>query len=569
MWSKKSLFFAPLLFLFFSPFCIFCEHNVSPFPERKSFVIIVAAYNASSVCELALQSFATQTYPQFRVVYVDDGSSDATRQKVEEFLKNSAQKNRFSFLRYDRRKGSVERLIEEAQKCAPHEIIVFLEGTSLLSSPNVLQKLNDLYTKKEALVVWGQHQELETKDIGPCKKVKSATLFSHSMRGKKWERCRIKSFYALLFNQIPIEDFFFRGQCVDETFDKAYMFPLLEMAGDHALFVKDVLCLSSQKEETDKTRPCQRSPIKCGQMIRNHAPLAPLKKPLLSPAPAGMADLIIFSYDRPLQIYALLESIQKHLQGLQQISVLFRTSSFAFEKAYADLKKEFPHLQWVAQSQEHPREDFQTLLLQTIFSSPSPYILFAVDDMIVKKDANLQECAHFLEKNHAFFFSLRLGKDITTCYMGKYDQALPHHLFLQDRVLAWQINAAQGDWNYATSVDMNLYRKKDVKKCFNRIHFHNPNELEPAWERYLESHQTTQRKKGMGLCYEDPVVLNIPLNLVNKSDNSHMNLFSPNELLQLFEKGEKIDIAPLEKVKNHTVHVEITPTFIKREKKTD
>ena len=40
----------------------------------------------------------------------------------------------------------------------------------------------------------------------------------------------------------------------------------------------------------------------------------------------GNADLVIFSYNRPLQLYALLESITNYVTGLDKIMVIYRSS---------------------------------------------------------------------------------------------------------------------------------------------------------------------------------------------------------------------------------------------------
>lgn len=45
-------------------------------------------------------------------------------------------------------------------------------------------------------------------------------------------------------------------------------------------------------------------------------------------------ELIIFSYDRAMQLYALLESISLRTKGIDQISVLCRASNSLHAKAY-------------------------------------------------------------------------------------------------------------------------------------------------------------------------------------------------------------------------------------------
>ena len=61
------------------------------------------------------------------------------------------------------------------------------------------------------------------------------------------------------------------------------------------------------------------------------------------------ADLIIFSYDRPMQLFALLESIEKNVVGLNKTNVIYRSSNNEFEVGYEIVKKSFPTSNYVKQ----------------------------------------------------------------------------------------------------------------------------------------------------------------------------------------------------------------------------
>ena len=45
-------------------------------------------------------------------------------------------------------------------------------------------------------------------------------------------------------------------------------------------------------------------------------------------------DLVVFSYDRPLQLFAFLESTNQFVSGLGEISIIYRYSDENYEKAY-------------------------------------------------------------------------------------------------------------------------------------------------------------------------------------------------------------------------------------------
>ena len=62
---------------------------------------------------------------------------------------------------------------------------------------------------------------------------------------------------------------------------------------------------------------------------------------IAQPKPKPQTDLIVYSYDRPMQLYALLESIEKYITGLSDIFVILRTSSSDFEHAYGIVEKTF------------------------------------------------------------------------------------------------------------------------------------------------------------------------------------------------------------------------------------
>ena len=120
-------------------------------------------------------------------------------------------------------------------------------------------------------------------------------------------------------------------------------------------------------------------------------------------------DLIVFSYDRPLQLYSCLESIKSYATGLCNIFVLYRASDENFRKAYAVVSKDFPNVKMYIQDSNKPKEYFKPLLLDIFLKkSKSKYVAFVVDDIIVKDYIDLKTCANALEKYNAYGFYLRL-----------------------------------------------------------------------------------------------------------------------------------------------------------------
>src|SRR5690242_6447246 len=101
-------------------------------------------------------------------------------------------------------------------------------------------------------------------------------------------------------------------------------------------------------------------------------------------------DAVIFSFDRPLQLYALLESIEKYMRGLNEIHVIYRSSNTEYQTAYLHVFEHYPSVKQHAQG-ANPKQDFKPLTLQATFDSPAEYVIFAVDDIVVKDMVDLRE----------------------------------------------------------------------------------------------------------------------------------------------------------------------------------
>jgi hypothetical protein len=272
------------------------------------------------------------------------------------------------------------------------------------------------------------------------------------------------------------------------------------------------------------------------------------------------ADVIIFSFDRPLQLYALLESLDLYATDINSTTIIYRTSNDRYQKGFATVAEQFPSVQFL---QQQSINDFKILTIQTLENTTSDYIVFAVDDNIVKDETTLSECITWLEKADAYGFYLKLGTHLDYCYTEDKPQPLPPITTVDNTILSWEFELGERDWHYPNTVDMTLYRKKDILSLLKSLEYTNPNLLEGNWAAWWVQHKAPS---PLGLFYENSKILNIPLNKVQTVNifNRDMNLYTPEELLEKFEAGYKMDISPLYHMKNKAVHTEYEPTFILR-----
>ncbi len=262
-----------------------------------------------------------------------------------------------------------------------------------------------------------------------------------------------------------------------------------------------------------------------------------------------------------MQLYTLLESVHKYMSGIEEIHVIYRASNERFAGAYEEVEDIYPDIYFVRQDNRNPKENFKPLTLQATFNSPSDYVVFAVDDIIVKDYVDLSECIDLLEQTNAYGFYLRLGLNLTECYMMRRQQSIPPMMRVKNDIYAWQLGQGQYDWMYPNTVDATLYRKQDIASDFKTLNYTAPNTLEACW-----GGRGQRVRNRYGLCFGLSKIVNIPLNRVQNdyANNRFMHSYSPQELLELFERGLKTDIEPLFKIKNKVAHAEYNLTFVER-----
>lgn len=272
------------------------------------------------------------------------------------------------------------------------------------------------------------------------------------------------------------------------------------------------------------------------------------------------ADIIIFSFDRPLQLYALLESLEQYVTDINSITTIYRTSNNRYKDAFHQVELQFPQTQFLHQQSIH---DFKTFTIQSIENTSSKYVIFAVDDNIVKDFTSLSECISLLEQTNAYGFYLKMGIHLDYCYTENCPQKLPPLKYINKNIFSWKFELGEKDWGYPNTIDMTLYRKNDVLSILKSLNYTNPNLLEGNWAAWAAINKTPS---PLGLFYENSKIINIPLNKVQTVHifNRDMNLYTPQELLEKFEAGLKMDTSPLHQLQNKAVHTEYEPIFISR-----
>lgn len=273
------------------------------------------------------------------------------------------------------------------------------------------------------------------------------------------------------------------------------------------------------------------------------------------------ADLIVFSYNRPLQLHAYLESLEQGVSGLEKTVVLWRASDSAFKRGYALLAKLYPTVLFHEQHHAHAPTNFKPLLQKAVNEiCQQQYLLFGVDDMVVSGTIDLEVCVQALQSSDALGFYLRLGRNIVSCYQSVETEhkvlPCPPLKPLGDGINRWRFGGVPFSWRFPHSVDMTVFRRSYVCEAVNKLDYQSPNTFEKMWSKQKPS-------SSYGLCFDQSKVVNIPINCVQKDFRQrHMGAFSVEQLQEIFDAGMKIDIKPLQGVNNKSAHITYAPNFV-------
>jgi glycosyltransferase involved in cell wall biosynthesis len=522
-----------------------------PVTEHKSFAVVLYAHNAAAWCERALRSVFEQDYDHYRVLFVDDGSIDGTLERAQRFIVENKQDHRVIAIRNDACLGPVGSLYRAADNCLDREILLPLDAQNWLSHDHVLSRLNQVFQNPDTWISFGQSIQYPSYQIVDAPSFNSAMIEKQGFRGMKDLECPAIAFYAALFKAIHLPDLMLGGRFSESQ--PSYLTPLLELSGGRYRVLPEPLTFANLAQPI-RNLPSGHLEQAALEKLGPYRPLAQF--PPTAVQQENNVDLVIFSFDRPLQLYGALESIYRYLTNYQTLTVLYRVSDARFNAAYELVKASFPKVRYIKQS-DTPRKDFKPLLVHAIFDSPAEYIVFGVDDMIMKDFVDLKFCRQMLEKTGAYGFYLRFGRHIQLSYMFKKPEPVPPSIPLSNGVYAWDLRFGQDDWAFANSMDMTIYRKADLKKCFTELKYKTPNSLEFIWAHHPPANT-------IGLYFEQSKMVNLPLNIVNPSDCPHMNFMTAEELLVKFNQGFKIDIDPLYQIDNPSPHYEYIPELILR-----
>ena len=134
--------------------------------QNRSFVIFICGFNNGAFLEKTLRSVFSQVYDNYRLIYIDDASTDGSFELARDCISQSGYSSRATFVHNDQRLGLLANLVRAVQVCKDQEIVILLHGQDWLAHEWVLERLNQYYADPDLWLTYGQYREFPVVSIG-------------------------------------------------------------------------------------------------------------------------------------------------------------------------------------------------------------------------------------------------------------------------------------------------------------------------------------------------------------------------------------------------------------------
>ena len=239
------------------------------------FHIVIAMYNVDPWISGNIQVLREQSWRNFNCILVDDVSTDNT---VRQAVAAMGDDDRFTLIENREKKYKTRNVVEAIESCGAddEDVIVMVDGDDRLAHTQVLAKLAEVYRQSDCWMTYGSYRNLEGARDSVCCPYSSRVINSGCFRKTRWLASHLKTFKYKLWKRLDMEIFNVTereiararwrallslkvrtwwqwrniqrldlldasGRFIRRVDDKAFTYPMLEMSGSRAVFIKDIL----------------------------------------------------------------------------------------------------------------------------------------------------------------------------------------------------------------------------------------------------------------------------------------------------------------------------------------
>lgn len=239
-------------------------------------VVVTPFYNPGEFLEKCVSSLMSQKYDNFKVIFVDDCSTDGSFDKLPK------DDPRVTIIKNETRKTALENIYTAIMDhCEPDDIVVTLDGDDWMPHKKVLSRINEIYIENDWYVVYGQASWTDGRRG-------FATAYTSeefaNIRRAPFKISHIRTWRAGVFHKIKDQDPTFScmkdkdGNFYRWAYDTAIMFPLCELSGyERVKFNDEILYIYNRDNAISEDKINQTAQWNVHQEVSLKTPLKKIK----------------------------------------------------------------------------------------------------------------------------------------------------------------------------------------------------------------------------------------------------------------------------------------------------
>ena len=237
---------------------------------NNHFTVIIPAFNCEMWVVNNLSSVFRQNYKNYKVVYIDDCSTDNTFAWAESLLDESGVD--FEIIKNDKNKKALCNLYTHIHRCKEDTIIVTLDGDDSFAGVNVFETLNKHYQDPNCWMTVGSYMQNDNYTVVSPRV--SDGYWEKNIRKLPWSFSHLRTFRKKLFCKIDKEDLLdLDGRFFQCTFDRAMMYPMVEMSGkDRGRLIDDILYIYNRNNPISVDRVQRYDQLRIEKLVCNKKP---------------------------------------------------------------------------------------------------------------------------------------------------------------------------------------------------------------------------------------------------------------------------------------------------------
>ena len=239
----------------------------------QTFRIITPFYNVEGFITRCLYSLKRQQNTNFRCYMTDDMSTDKS---VPIAALYAVDDDRFELAQNEDKKyalANIAETIDSIEDINDDDIIILLDGDDWLPSSKTLSHLEKVYNENSCLMTYGSYVYAPTGERGAEPSEYPTNIIENNLyRQDKWRASHLRTFKYKLWKELDQNDLKNDEGYYKVAYDQAIMLPLLEMAGERATYIPEVMHVYNRINPLNVDKTKQQEQFLTAQEVRAKKP---------------------------------------------------------------------------------------------------------------------------------------------------------------------------------------------------------------------------------------------------------------------------------------------------------